>query len=76
MFHDLKCSQRIMYIKQNASMYFYQILHSFSCNIYILLKAFLIYVGPKLEYNMSIWSPDLYKDTISVESIEISQNQL
>ena len=64
-----------MYIKQNASMYFYQILPSFSCgNIYILLKAFLIYVGPKLEYNMTIWSPDLYKDIISVESIEISQN--
>ena len=52
---DLKWSQHIMYITQTASMCSYQILRSFSCsNIYILLRAFLVYVRPKLEYNHKI----------------------
>ena len=68
---DLKWSQHIMYIKQTASMCSYQILRSFSCsNIYILLRAFLVHVRPKLEYNTPIWSPYLHKDIISVESVQ------
>ena len=48
----------------------YQILRPFSCsNIYILLRAFLVYVHPKLEYNTPIWSPYLHKEIISVESV-------
>ena len=69
--HDLKWSAHVSYIKANAYTCCYRILKSFStCNIWILLKAFVTYVRPKLEYNTSIWSPHFKKDITSIESVQ------
>jgi len=68
---ELKWSHHIMHVKQIASMCSYQILKSFSSNnVWILLKAFINYVRPKLEYNTPVWSPYLQKDIISIESVQ------
>ena len=69
--HDLKWSAYVSYIKANAYTCCYRILKSFSTrNIWILLKAFVTYVRPKIEYNTSIWSPHFKKDITSIESVQ------
>ena len=69
--HDLKWSAHVSYIKANAYTCCYHTLKSFSTrNIWILLKAFVTYVRPKLEYNTSIRSPHFKKDITSIESVQ------
>jgi len=41
-----------------------------SKNTDLLLKAFITYVRPVLEYNSPIWSPSLIKDITLVESVQ------
>ena len=49
----------------------YQILRAFSSkNVWTLLKAFITYVHPKLEYNSPVWNPYLKKDTLLLESVQ------
>ena len=68
--NDLKWCSHISNIASTASLCSYQILRSFSSkNIWILLKAFITYVRPKLEYNTVVWSPHLDKDKILIESV-------
>ena len=48
-----------------------QILRAFSSkNVWTLLKAFITYVRPKLEYNSPVWNPYLKKDTFLLESVQ------
>ena len=37
---------------------------------YLLVKAFITYARPILEYNSPLWSPTLKKDIISIESVQ------
>ena len=49
----------------------YQILSAFSSkNVWTLLKAFITYVRPKLEYNSPVWNPYPKKDTLLLESVQ------
>ena len=49
----------------------HQILRAFSSrNVWTLLRAFTTYVRPILEYNSSVWSPYLKKDTAVIESVQ------
>ena len=60
-----------IHIHRNASLCSYQILRSFSTkNIWILLKAFITYVRPKVEFNACVWSPYLKKDIVLLESVQ------
>ena len=36
----------------------------------LLVKAFITYARPILEYNSLLWSPTLKKDIISIESVQ------
>ena len=36
----------------------------------LLVKAFITYARPILQYNSPLWSPTLKKDIISIESVE------
>ena len=68
---NLKWSYHISHIHRNASLCSYQILRSFSTkNIWILLKAFITYVRPKVEFNTCVWSPYLKKDIVLLESVQ------
>ena len=67
--YNLKWSQHIHHIHSTASARAYQILRAFSSkNVWTLLKAFITYVRPKLEYNSPVWNPYLKKDTLLLES--------
>ena len=58
-------------ISRRASLCAYQILHSFSTkNVWILLKTFMCYVRPKLEYCTCVWNPYLKKDILLLESVQ------
>ena len=37
---------------------------------YLLVKAFITYARPILEYNSPLWSPTLKKNIISIESVQ------
>ena len=39
-------------------------------NITLLLRAYLVYVTPLLEYNSTIWSPHYKYDTDAVERVQ------
>ena len=68
---NLKWSYHISHSHRNASLCSYQILRSFSTkNIWILLKAFITYVRPKVEFNTCVWSPYLKKDIVLLESVQ------
>ena len=68
---DLKFSCHINCISRSASLCAYQILRSFSTkNVWILLKAFMCYVRPKLEYNTCVWNPYLKKDILLLELVQ------
>jgi len=41
-----------------------------SGNISLLVRAFLVYVRPVLEYNSVVWSPHLIQDIIRIEKIQ------
>ena len=68
---DLKWSSHLSSLKSAASLCAYQILHAFSTrSVWILLRAYITYVRPKLEYNTVIWSAYLKKDTKLIESVQ------
>jgi len=49
----------------------YRILTCFSSkNVWSLIKAYVTYIRPKLEYNTSVWFPYLKRDIRSVESVQ------
>ena len=69
--HDLTWSPNIAQIVSNASFCFYRVLKTFSSkNIWTLMKAFVTYVRPKLEYSTSVWSPHLKSNIQSIESVQ------
>jgi len=39
-------------------------------NIHLLMRAFLVYVRPNVEYNSIIWSPSTARDIDAVESVQ------
>ena len=69
--NDLKWAHHINYLFSQASVYSYQVLHSFkSRNIWTLIKLYKTYIRPKLEYNTPVWSPYLQKDICKVEQVQ------
>ena len=70
---DLKWEYHINHLFKVGSQISYQIKRSFKTkNIWTLLKLYLTYIRPKLEYNSPVWSPYLKKDIIKLESIQRS----
>ena len=70
---DLNWSPHIAQIVSNASFCSHRILKTFSSkNIWTLVKAFVTYVRPKLEYNTSVWPPHLKSNIKCIESNQIS----
>jgi len=68
---DLKWCSYISRVKSIASTCAYCTLHTFSSkNVWTLLKAYTTYVRPKLEFNISVWSPYLKKDIVSIKSVQ------
>ena len=41
-----------------------------SGNISLLVRAFLVYVRPVLEYNSVVWSPHITQDIIRIEKVQ------
>ena len=69
--NDLKWSSHISHIVAKASCCSNQILQSFTTNnVWILLKAYITYVRPKIKYNTLVWSPYLKKDVNLLESVQ------
>ena len=68
---NLKWSSHINHIHSVASHLSYIVLRAFSTkNIWTLLKIYVTYIRPKLEYNSSVWSPYLKKDIKLIESVQ------
>ena len=68
---NLKWSHHTHHIYSTASVCSYQFLRAFSSkNVWTLLKAFITYVRPKLEYNSPVWNPYLKKDVLLLESAQ------
>ncbi len=69
--HDLKWTHHIQNIKTKAMQRCYQILRSFnSRNIWTLLKSYITFVRPTLEYASEIWNSFLTKDIEAVEGVQ------
>ena len=69
--YDLKWSPHSSSLNSVASLCAYQILHAFSTrNVWIVLRAYITCVRPKLKYNTVVWSPYLKKDNELVESVQ------
>ena len=67
---NLKWSHHIQHIYSTANVCAYQIMCAFSTkNVWILLKAFITYVRPKLKYNSPVWNPYFKKDVRLSECI-------
>ena len=68
---NLKWHKHICNIFSKASICCYQILHCFSSNnVWILLKTYITYIRPLLDYNTVIWSPYLKNDIAMIESVQ------
>ena len=68
---NLKWNLHINYMYCSASILSFQILKSFrSTEFEILKKLYLVYIGPKIEYNTPLWSPCCIKDINQLESIQ------
>ena len=66
--HDLSFSEHINNMVFKAHQRANAILRCFvSRNITLLLRAYLVYVRPLLEYNSTIWSPHYKYDIDAVE---------
>ena len=69
--HDLKSHNHIEYIVKKASRVSNLILRSFSSRrTDILLKAFLVYARPLLEYATPAWNPYLLGDIRKIEKVQ------
>ena len=70
---NLKWEYHINYLFKIGSQISFQIKKSFKTkNIWTLLKLYLTYIRPKMEYNSPVWSPYLKKDIIKLEAIQRS----
>ena len=68
---NLKWHQHVCIIVFKAFMHSHQILNCFnSNNVWILLKAYVTYIRPLLEYNTVIWSPFLKSVISMMESVQ------
>jgi len=68
---DLSPSDHIQQITAKAHQRANNILRCFvSGNISLLVRAFLVYVRPVLEYNSVVWSPHLIQDIIRIEKVQ------
>ena len=67
---NLKWHKHICNISSKASIHCYQLLHCFSSNVWILLKTYITYIRPLLEYNTVLWSPYLKNDIAMIESVK------
>ena len=41
-----------------------------SCDINTLVRAYLVYVRPLVEFNSTVWSPDTVKDVVALEGVQ------
>ena len=70
---DLKWETHINKIKAKAHQRSYLILKSFQTkDVWLLLRAYITYVRPIVEYATVIWNPYLNKDIESIEQIQRS----
>lgn len=68
---DLSPSNHIQQITAKAHQRANSILRCFvSGNISLLVRAFIVYVRPLLEYNSVVWSPHLKQDIIRIEKVQ------
>ena len=68
---DLKWNYHVSYLYRISSQVSYQIRKTFKTrNIWTLLKLYLTYIRPKLEYSTPVWSPYLKKDIMKIESVQ------
>ena len=68
---DLSPSQPNSEITLKAHQRANHIIRSFvSGDTYLLVRAFIVYVRPLLEYNSVIWSPSLIKDIDLIEQVQ------
>ena len=68
---DLKFSLHVKKISNKASRIVGMIFKSFTTrNVNSLLKAYVCYVRPILEYNSTIWSPHLLGDVSYIEGVQ------
>ena len=68
---NLKWSPQISQMKAKAFIRCFQIFNSFSTkNLWVLKKAYLIYVRPLIEYNSILWNPHQIKDVRDLESVQ------
>jgi len=68
---DLSCSLHMQQICVKAHQCANSILHCFmSGNVKLLLRAFVVYVRPMLEYNSVTWSPHLKCDIEWIEEVQ------
>ena len=69
--NNLKWSNHVNDIYRNAFNYSYHILKfTKTTNIWNLLKFYVVYIRPKLEYNSPVWSPSLLKDIHKIEKVQ------
>jgi len=69
--NDLKQSAHIHEVVSKAQKRANCILRSFvSRDVNLLLRAYLVYVRPLLEYCTIVWSPSLIQDIEAVESVQ------
>ena len=68
---DLSCSLHIQQIYVKAHQRANSILRCFmSGNVKLLLRGFIVYVRPMLEYNSVTWSPHLKRDIERIEKVQ------
>ena len=71
MSRNLKFSSHCTKLASQAYSKAFLILKCFtSCNVALLIRAFLIYVRPLLESCTPVWSPFLLKDIVIIEKIQ------
>ena len=68
---DLKWKSHINLMCRKAYQKCYLIFRAFSSNnIWMYIKLFITFVRPTLEYNSTIWNPNLLEDIRKVESVQ------
>jgi len=68
---DLSPSQYINDVVRKGHQRANLILRCFvSQNVNLLVRAFVVYVRPLLEYNSSVWSPSLKRDVTLIEQVQ------
>ena len=69
--HNLQSSEHINLVAAKAHQRANAILRCFvSLDKNVLLRAFIVYVRPLVEYNSVTWSPYLKQDTEAIERVQ------